>query len=268
MVLTHLHHDHADGLADFQGADIIVSDENYQTSKGVRGAALGAVPSRWPGWFSPRRVTLTGAAPCPASARLFPLTGDGTVFAVPTSRTMPGHLSVVVRANEMTDFLAGDATYDETLLKQRIADGATADPAASVSTLEAIAMFARSEPRRCCCRRVTRWPSCAFGTASPCPTHSRRWERTREGRYPSSSRHGRVPPRKRQMRNASPWPGKSRRTPGRIPAAGGREDMPCGRGRRWPAGGIQPRIDRRVPLRGLAISRGVSGARRCASRAS
>jgi glyoxylase-like metal-dependent hydrolase (beta-lactamase superfamily II) len=145
VVLSHLHHDHADGLAGFEGAEIIVSEENYRASQGLRGAALGAVPTRWPAWFDPHRVNLTGP-PVPGFATSLPLTTDGAVFAVPTPGHMPGHLSVVVRADQVTYFLAGDATYDETLLKQRVVDGASGDPTAAVSTLESIATFARSEP--------------------------------------------------------------------------------------------------------------------------
>ena len=145
VVLSHLHHDHADGLSDFQGADIIVSDENYRASRGFRGAALGAVPSRWPSWFSPHRVTLTGP-PVSSFEATFPLTADGSVFAVPTPGHMPGHLSVVVRAEEVTYFLTGDATYDESLLKQRVVDGAAGNIGASLDTLDRIAAFARDEP--------------------------------------------------------------------------------------------------------------------------
>jgi glyoxylase-like metal-dependent hydrolase (beta-lactamase superfamily II) len=145
LVLSHLHHDHADGLSHFRGTDIIVSAENYRASRGLEGALLGAVPSRWPLWFAPRQVELTGP-PEVAFDHTLPLTDDGSVFAVPTPGHMRGHLSVVVRTADVSYFLAADATYDERLLKQRIVDGPSFDLTVSLSTLDRIAAFARAEP--------------------------------------------------------------------------------------------------------------------------
>ncbi len=144
-MLSHLHHDHADGLEHFKGTEIVVSEENYQASKGLHGAIFGAIPSRWPSWFDPTRRAFDGPAVggFPAS---IPLTADGTVFAVPTPGHMPGHVSVVVRDKDVTYFLAGDATYDQDLLQQRIIDGASGDVGASLKTTERILAFASTEP--------------------------------------------------------------------------------------------------------------------------
>ena len=144
LVLSHLHHDHADGLSHFRDADILVSKENYQASRGVKGELVGANPRQWPEWFKPRQAELTGPAESSFDHTL-PLTADGSVFAVPTPGHMPGHMSVVVRSPEVTYFLAGDATYDEQLLQERIADG-LGDVPHSLDTLNRIAAFARSEP--------------------------------------------------------------------------------------------------------------------------
>ena len=95
--------------------------------------------------FAPRRVNLDGP-PAQSFDRSYPLTADGTVFAVPTPGHMAGHMSVVVRTPGATYFLAGDATYDEELLKQRIVDGFSENIGVSLNTLDRIAAFARSEP--------------------------------------------------------------------------------------------------------------------------
>jgi N-acyl homoserine lactone hydrolase len=145
LVLSHLHHDHADGLSHFRGTEIVVSAENYQAALGLPGTLIGANPARWPSWFQPRLVSLTGPA-AGAFERTLPLTSDGTVFAVPTPGHMAGHLSVVVRAPEVTYFLAGDATFSEELLRRRVVEGSAASVATSLDTLDRIAAFARVEP--------------------------------------------------------------------------------------------------------------------------
>jgi glyoxylase-like metal-dependent hydrolase (beta-lactamase superfamily II) len=146
LVVSHLHHDHADGLSHFHGTDIVVSEDNYRASaRGIKGAMIGAVPSQWPSWFAPRRIALDGP-PVGSFDHTFPLTEDGTVFAVPTPGHMAGHISIVVRTPEITYFLAGDATYDETLLKRRIVDGPSENVQVSLATLDRIAAFARQEP--------------------------------------------------------------------------------------------------------------------------
>ena len=59
---------------------------------------------------------------------------------------MKGHVSVIVRDEGVTYFLAGDATYNEENLRAEKADGVTYDPAISVATLRAIKRFAEGEP--------------------------------------------------------------------------------------------------------------------------
>lgn len=144
LVLSHLHHDHADGLEHFKGTEIVVSEENYEVSQGFRGTMLGAVPAQWPSWFDPHLRALDGPA-VPGFDATIPLTDDGTVFAVPTPGHMPGHLSVVVRTPEISYLLAGDATYDETLFKRRIVDGPAMDLSVSLNTMDRISVFARHE---------------------------------------------------------------------------------------------------------------------------
>lgn len=65
---------------------------------------------------------------------------------MPTPGHVNGHVSVVVRAEGVTYFLAGDATYSQANLLAGKTDGVTNDPATALATLHAIRRFAAEEP--------------------------------------------------------------------------------------------------------------------------
>lgn len=145
VILTHFHHDHTGGLDHFPHNRILAPRESYEASRGLKGMMMGCLPQRWPIWFKPDLADMDGPAvgPFPAS---HPVTRDGRIFLVPTPGHSRGHASVVVRAEGVTYFLAGDATYDEENLRAEKADGVTNDPAQSIATLRAIKQFAAQEP--------------------------------------------------------------------------------------------------------------------------
>ena len=145
VLLTHFHHDHTGGLDHFPHTRIIAGRESYEASRGLKGKVVGgALPQRWPIWLRPELVAMNGPAvgPFPGS---HPVTQDGRIFFVPTPGHAVGHLSVVVRAESVTYFLAGDATYTEELLNFEQVDGVTYDPAISLLTLQRIKSFAALE---------------------------------------------------------------------------------------------------------------------------
>ena len=145
VILTHFHHDHTGGLDHFPHNRIIAPRESYEVSHGLIGKMMGCLPQRWPIWFRPELVAMDGPAvgPFPAS---HPITKDGRIFMVPTPGHSKGHAAVVVRGEDVTYFLAGDATYNEDNLRAGKADGVTYDPAISEATLRAIREFAAGEP--------------------------------------------------------------------------------------------------------------------------
>ncbi len=145
VILTHFHHDHTGGLDHFPHTRIIGPRENFAVSTGIMGMMMGCLPQRWPVWLRLELVDMDGPAlgPFPSS---HPVTKDGRIVLVPTPGHVKGHVSVIVRADDVTWFLAGDATYSEANLLAEKTDGVTNNPAEALATLRAIRRFAEEEP--------------------------------------------------------------------------------------------------------------------------
>ncbi|KAL2158821.1 hypothetical protein VTH06DRAFT_4013 [Thermothelomyces fergusii] len=159
VVLSHLHGDHAGGLRDLVAAapdvPIYVSLEHWDFVTGVSPfqAKMQAFDrSHWPDGFKPRFLERTGGpvGPWRQSAKI---TADGRVLAVDTPGHVPGHISLIVRADDdgggsgggstIYYFLAGDATYGTDLLDREEPDGINDDPGTALESLRLIKQFAR-----------------------------------------------------------------------------------------------------------------------------
>lgn len=146
VVVSHLHHDHGDGLGDLARARIVVAEEHWSFYRHrVRGTIEGAVPQHWPDGFAPELLHLTGPKLGPWN-RTYPITADGKVVGVPTPGHVPGHMSVVVFGDEATYLLGGDVTYDQDLLDAEETDGVNNDPHLAVEQLRRIKLFAAERP--------------------------------------------------------------------------------------------------------------------------
>lgn len=121
VVLTHLHHDHADGLAHFPDSEIVITHEEWEHARGRRGRLRGYVNQRWPQWLEPTLVSAPDA-----------LTAAGDVRLEATPGHTPGHMSVTVDTGDAFVILAGDTSYDDGL---RL-DGVSADAETALRTLE------------------------------------------------------------------------------------------------------------------------------------
>jgi len=145
VVLTHLHTDHAGGLAHFPDSEILVSRTELRQASGALGRARGYLPNRWPHWFSPTPVDLDDGAFGPIrGTRRLTAAGDVTLLATPGHT--PGHMSVAVDLHDRLVLLAGDASYTQDLMLAGVADGVTNDARTARSTLAALRALAQSRP--------------------------------------------------------------------------------------------------------------------------
>jgi glyoxylase-like metal-dependent hydrolase (beta-lactamase superfamily II) len=74
------------------------------------------------------------------------LTGAGDIVAVATPGHTADHVSILVQDEDITFFLAGDASYNESLMLAGKVDGVSPDERTSSSTLNAIKSFAQAHP--------------------------------------------------------------------------------------------------------------------------
>lgn len=145
VILTHFHHDHTGGLNHFPHNKIIGSYENYKEACSLKGKIAGCLPQRWPVWFKPELVSFTGN-PAGGVKASVPLTNDRRIFLVPTPGHCTGHMSVVVRGDDVTYFIVGDASYNEENIRDEKTDGVTFKPGIALATLKAIKAFASNQP--------------------------------------------------------------------------------------------------------------------------
>jgi len=145
VLLTHLHTDHAGGLAHFPNAEHLLARREYENDTGALGLLRGFLPNRWPRWFHPTLIDMQPEplGPFPSSYRV---TQADDVHFVPTPGHTPGHLSVVVTTADVTYVLAGDASYTQELMLQEQIDGVSNDRTTARRTLAQIHAFCRATP--------------------------------------------------------------------------------------------------------------------------
>jgi glyoxylase-like metal-dependent hydrolase (beta-lactamase superfamily II) len=142
VVMTHLHTDHAGGLAHFPKSEILVARPEFENARGALGKIRGFLPHRWPDWFAPELIDLksTPYGPFPESLRL---TEAGDVVIIETAGHTPGHVSVVLEEGDKSILFGGDTSYTEQLMVEGRADGVSPDVDATRLSLSRIRELAK-----------------------------------------------------------------------------------------------------------------------------
>ena len=140
VVLTHLHTDHAGGLAHLPPVRTLVARIEWQLAQGVAGQVRGYCLDHLPRGFRPEFIRFDATPPAPFP-RAMALTTDGAAMIVPTPGHTSGHVSVLVTTPERRFLIAGDASYNAVALAARAVDGVSPNPRSARKTLATINAF-------------------------------------------------------------------------------------------------------------------------------
>jgi glyoxylase-like metal-dependent hydrolase (beta-lactamase superfamily II) len=128
VVMTHLHSDHASGIAEFPGATFVVSSAEWDAA--AKGREIdGYIKRQYDHAFDYRTLDFEGpdTESFAAFGRSFDLFGDGSVRMVFTPGHTHGHCAVVLRLSGREALICGDAAYtmktiEESHLPYKMAD--------------------------------------------------------------------------------------------------------------------------------------------------
>lgn len=148
IVVTHLHFDHASALADFPGAQVLVSEPEWRSARRrggtLRGYSIAQLDPR------PSYLTLDFSAASArargAFAQTLDLFGDGSVTLAFTPGHSRGHLSVILRLGSREALIAGDAIYTMATLRDGERPWRSEDTKAFERSLSALQTYDREHP--------------------------------------------------------------------------------------------------------------------------
>ncbi len=112
VVMTHLHADHASGIAEFPAATFVVSDDEWRAAAAGR-QLDGYIRRQFDHAFDYRTVDFeaTDVDSFATFGRSVDIFGDGSVRIVYTPGHSAGHCSVILRLGGREALLTGDAAY-------------------------------------------------------------------------------------------------------------------------------------------------------------
>lgn len=112
VLMTHLHSDHASGIAEFPGATFVVSRQEWEAAADGR-QTDGYLRKQYDHAFDYRTLDFDAAdaSSFATFGRSFDIFGDGSVRMVFTPGHTAGHCSVVLRLKGREALILGDAAY-------------------------------------------------------------------------------------------------------------------------------------------------------------
>jgi N-acyl homoserine lactone hydrolase len=146
VIQTHLHGDHVGCIGGFGNTPVMISKLEWQGMQGVSG------------WFTRQIAKVTipktlqpsiiefNSAPFGTFDQHYPVTKDGAVVIVPTPGHTNGHVSVIAQSEGINYFLAGDTSYTEKAMLERVPSGFSVNDKLELETHAKIKAFARQNP--------------------------------------------------------------------------------------------------------------------------
>ena len=150
VVMTHLHYDHASGMAEFPSATFVLTDVEWRAATTqARPLFQGYRPAHYDYVFDYRTISYTGAEITSYSSfgHTFDLFGDGSVRLASTPGHSAGHQSVICRLRDRDFVIAGDAIYTFGQLGDAPPPPRPADPHTFRRTLQELRLFHRQYPQ-------------------------------------------------------------------------------------------------------------------------
>ena len=145
VVMTHLHTDHASGLAEFPAAELVCDRAEWEAA--VRGGDFqGYCRPAFEGHERRRPVDLDAGDRHGPFGRTHDLFGDGSVRLVSTRGHSAGHCSVLVRTAEREVLLCADACGAERQLHELAPSAVHLDRGAFLASLADIQAWNRANP--------------------------------------------------------------------------------------------------------------------------
>ena len=122
VVMTHLHVDHASGVAQFPDATFIVTEREWRSDTEEKGLTAGYVRRQFDHAFDWRTVDFDGpdVSSFASFGRSLDLFGDGSVRLVNTPGHTLGHVSLVLKLRSREMLVAADSIYTMRTLRESV----------------------------------------------------------------------------------------------------------------------------------------------------